>query len=83
MARRIYTETDFAHRAWPALPAMMLACIHIYGLGDYPDHIVQIAQVWLIPVALAIIADRAPARTMTAPPAGLAAPHPADPRHQP
>ncbi len=58
LARRIYREPTFGARLWPGIPALMLLCIHLYGLGDYPDNIVQTAQIWLIPMALAIIAER-------------------------
>ncbi len=59
LMRRIYREPTFSARLWPGIPALMLLCIHLYGLGDYPDNLVQTAQIWLIPVALAIIAERA------------------------
>ncbi len=31
---------------------LMLVAIHAYGMGDFPDGIVQSAQLWLIPAAL-------------------------------
>lgn len=58
LACRIYREETFSARLWPGCTALMLLYIHIYGLGDYPDNIVQVAQIWLIPAALAIMAER-------------------------
>lgn len=62
LLRRIYAEKTFSERLWPATIALMLLFIHIYGLGDYPDNIVQVAQIWLIPAALMVISERSPAR---------------------
>lgn len=61
LLRRIYCEPTFTARLLPGTIALMLLCIHLYGLGDYPDNLVQIVQIWLIPVALVIIAERADA----------------------
>ena len=59
LARRTFAETTFDGRLLPGAVGLILIFIHIYGLGDYPDNIVQAAQFWLIPAALVLIADKA------------------------
>jgi O-antigen ligase len=56
----IYSEKTLEERFLPAVIALMLLFIHLYGLGDYPDNIVQTAQIWLIPVALVVIRRQEP-----------------------
>ena len=36
LLRRIYCEPTFTARLLPGTIALMLLCIHLYGLGDYP-----------------------------------------------
>jgi len=55
LLRRIFTARTLDDRLLPGIIALMLLFIHLYGLGDYPDNIVQTAQIWLIPVALVVI----------------------------
>jgi len=55
LLRRIFTARTLDERLLPGIIALMLLFIHLYGLGDYPDNIVQIAQIWLIPAALVAI----------------------------
>jgi O-antigen ligase len=52
LLHRISTAPTLGDRLLPGAIALMLLFIHLYGLGDYPDNIVQVAQVWLIPAAL-------------------------------
>lgn len=61
LARRIFAAHTLEDRFLPGLVGLMLLFIHLYGLGDYPDNIVQTAQIWLIPAALVVIAGRKPA----------------------
>ncbi|MCA1808921.1 MAG: O-antigen ligase family protein [Kiritimatiellia bacterium] len=56
LLRQTLRQHTFTDRLWPGIILLLLAYIHIYGMGDYPDNIVQIAQIWLIPVALSITA---------------------------
>ncbi len=58
LLRRIWAGRTLDERLLPGTIALMLLFIHIYGLGDYPDNIVQVAQIWLIPAALVVIAAR-------------------------
>ena len=55
LLRRIFAARTLDDRLLPGVIALMLLFIHFYGLGDYPDNIVQTAQIWLIPAALAAI----------------------------
>jgi O-antigen ligase len=54
LIRRICSLPTFTDRLLPGTIGLMLLFIHCYGLGDYPDNIVQLAQFWLIPLALAL-----------------------------
>lgn len=47
-------------RLLPGLIAVLLVFIHFYGLADYPDSIVQLVQLCLIPVTLAVTRDNEP-----------------------
>lgn len=58
LLHKIFTARILDDRILPGVIALMLLFIHIYGLGDYPDNIVQTAQIWLIPAALVVIAGR-------------------------
>jgi len=55
---KIFTARTVDDRILPGVIALMLLFIHLYGLGDYPDNIVQTAQIWLIPAALVAMAGR-------------------------
>lgn len=55
LGRRILTCASFTDRLLPGTVGLMLLLTHVYGLGDYPDNIIQTAQIWLIPVALVLI----------------------------
>ena len=44
----------FEARLLPGLIAVLLVFIHLYGLADWPDNIVQLMLIWLIPVALVV-----------------------------
>ena len=55
---------DYRNRIWtwtndqiclPGTVGLIFCFIHLYGLGDYPDNIVLVAQFWLIPVALVLM----------------------------
>ncbi len=52
--RCIFSQPTFTDRLLPGTVGLILCFIHLYGLGDYPDNIVLMAQVWLIPVALVL-----------------------------
>lgn len=41
-------------RLLPGLIAVLLVFIHFYGLADYPDNVVQLMMIWLIPLALVV-----------------------------
>ncbi len=55
LLRCTFSQTIFEKRLLPGIVGIILLFIHSYGLGDYPDNIVQMAQIWLIPVALVLI----------------------------
>lgn len=55
LLRKTFSENTFENRLLPGTVGLILLFIHFYGLGDYPDNIVQIAQIWLIPVALVLL----------------------------
>lgn len=54
LLRCILAETTFSDRLLPGTVALLLLFTHVYGMGDYPDNLVQTAQFWLIPVALVL-----------------------------
>jgi len=58
LLRKIFTARTLDDRLLPGVIALMLLFIHLYGLGDYPDNIVQMAQIWLIPAALVVIKQK-------------------------
>ncbi|MBU0713929.1 MAG: O-antigen ligase family protein [Verrucomicrobia bacterium] len=53
--RCVFAQPTFTDRLLPGTVGLMLCFIHLYGLGDYPDNIVLVAQFWLIPVALVLM----------------------------
>lgn len=58
LLHKIFTAQTLNDRILPGVIALMLLFIHLYGLGDYPDNIVQTAQIWLIPAALVVIKQK-------------------------
>lgn len=58
LLHKIFTAKTLDDRLLPGVIALMLLFIHLYGLGDYPDNIVQTAQIWLIPAALVVIRNQ-------------------------
>ena len=55
LAQHIFRQSSFAARLLPGTIGLILLQIHLYGLGDYPDNIVLVAQFWLIPLALMLM----------------------------
>ncbi|MDP2989905.1 MAG: O-antigen ligase family protein [Kiritimatiellota bacterium] len=55
LARYVWRQPTFNERLLPGTVGLILCFIHLYGLGDYPDNIVLMAQFWLIPVALVLM----------------------------
>ena len=53
--RRVFAQPTFTDRLLPRTVGLIFCFIHLYGLGDYPDNIVLMAQFWLIPVALVLM----------------------------
>jgi O-antigen ligase len=53
--RCVFAQPTFTDRLLPGTVGLILCFIHLYGLGDYPDNIVLVAQFWLIPVALVLM----------------------------
>ena len=62
--RCVFAQPTFTDRLLPGTVGLIFYFIHLYGLGDYPDNIVLVAQFWLIPVALVLMSQQAP-RTAT------------------
>ena len=55
LARYVWRQPTFNERLLPGTVGLIFCFIHLYGLGDYPDNIVLMAQFWLIPVALVLM----------------------------
>jgi len=55
LVRCVWRQPTFTERLLPGTVGIILCFIHLYGLGDYPDNIVMVAQFWLIPVALVLM----------------------------
>lgn len=55
LARCVFAQGTFSERLLAGTVGLVLLFIHLYGLGDYPDNIVLVAQFWLIPVALVVM----------------------------
>lgn len=55
LVRYVWRQPTFNERLLPGTVGLILCFIHLYGLGDYPDNIVLMAQFWLIPVALVLM----------------------------
>lgn len=53
--RCVFAQSTFTDRLLPGTVGLIFCFIHLYGLGDYPDNIVLVAQFWLIPVALVLM----------------------------
>lgn len=62
--RCVFAQPTFTDRLLPGTVGLIFCFIHLYGLGDYPDNIVLMAQFWLIPIALVLISQQTP-RTAT------------------
>jgi O-antigen ligase len=45
-----------ADRFLPGSVLLLMVLVHVYGLGDYPDEVVRLMQIWLVPVALSLTA---------------------------
>ena len=56
--RCVFAQPTFTDRLLPGTVGLIFCFIHLYGLGDYPDNIVLMAQFWLIPVALVLMKNR-------------------------
>ncbi len=55
LLRHIYSRPTFEERLLPGTIGLLLLFIHLFGLGDFPDNIVQAAQYWLVPLALMLM----------------------------
>jgi len=55
LAKHTFSRPTFEERLLPGTIGLMLLFLHFYGLGDYPDNIAQVAQFWLIPLALMLM----------------------------
>lgn len=55
LCRCVFSKPTFTARLLPGTVGLILCFMHLYGLGDYPDNIVMVAQFWLIPVALVLM----------------------------
>ncbi len=74
LLRAVFRAPTFTARLLPATVGLLLLFGHLYGLGDFPDSVVQAAMIWLVPVALVVTApapgkesssqDRAPSGNM-------------------
>ena len=55
LARCVWRQPTFTDRLLPGTVGLIFCFIHLYGIGDYPDNIVLMAQFWLIPAALVLM----------------------------
>ncbi len=55
LGRCVFAQPTFTDRLLPGIVGLIFCLIHLYGLGDYPDNIVRMAQLWLIPAALVLM----------------------------
>ncbi|MDD5678306.1 MAG: O-antigen ligase family protein [Kiritimatiellae bacterium] len=55
LVRCVFAQPTFTDRLLPGTVGIILCFIHLYGLGDYPDNIVMMAQFWLVPAALVLM----------------------------
>ena len=62
--RCVFAQPTFTGRLLPGTVGLIFCFIHLYGLGDYPDNIVMLAQFWLIPVALVLMSQQAQSKVM-------------------
>ncbi len=60
LLRFTLAQPTFSGRLLPGAVGLILLFIHLYGLGDYPDHVVRMAQYWLVPVALVLMRNPPP-----------------------
>lgn len=57
----LHGRASLTDRLLPAALLALTALVHAYGIVDYPDQLVRIMQIWLVPVSLTIpCATRAP-----------------------
>jgi O-antigen ligase len=54
LVRHIGGRPHVRDRLLPASALMLMALVLVYGLGDFPDHLLRNLQIWLIPVALTL-----------------------------
>jgi O-antigen ligase len=59
--RHTFRLPTFTERLLPGTIGMCLAFIHLYGLGDYPDNVVEIMQYALAAAAVGVLAMPPPA----------------------
>jgi len=52
LARRLSESPALEERLPPGTLLALLLLVHVYGLGDYPDEMALIVQLWLVPAAL-------------------------------
>ncbi len=55
LLRHTFAQPTFEARLLPGTIGLLLLFIHLFGLGDFPDNIVQVAQYWLVPLALMLM----------------------------
>lgn len=56
LAMCVYRLDTFTERLFPGVIGLLLIYVHVYGMADFPDNIVQTMQLWLVPAALVAIA---------------------------
>jgi O-antigen ligase len=52
LAARMRTQLTLTARSLSIAVLLLLAMVHAYGMIDYPDHVVKVMLIWLVPVAL-------------------------------
>ncbi|MBM4148371.1 MAG: O-antigen ligase family protein [Lentisphaerae bacterium] len=58
LLRHISRQTGFGDRLWPGVTWCIAVLLLVYGLGDFPDNLAYVLQLWLPAVAIGITADR-------------------------
>lgn len=56
LIRQTFRLSSFSDRLLPGTLVFILACIHLYGLGDYPDNVVEIIQYAVAAAAVGVVA---------------------------
>jgi len=59
LAYHTWQLETLAERLLPGSVIMLLLLVHVYGLGDYPDELVRVMMIWLVPVSLVITKNTA------------------------